>query len=221
MDYKLAYILPSRERPQKFFEAVFNIVDYSESDNYEIIGVLDENDPSMNNDEIREKAKGVERLRLFYGASKNKIAACNREIDKISLDTSIVCLHSDDMRYLVYGFDETIRESFKRGMPNLDGVVHFNDGHQSTTMTYTMMGINMLKQLGYLQNPIYKSVYSDNDLTEMSKAMGKHFFSPENILLHLHPIFHLTDWDQLYRKNEAAEHYKTDGETFKQRKSVN
>lgn len=193
----------------------------SDSKDYEIICAFDEDDETMNNEEVREKIKEYSNVKYFYGLSANKVAACNREIDKISSDTSIVCLHSDDFEYLKYGFDEDIREAFKKNWPNLDGVVHFNDGYQSNTMTYTMMGIVLLKQLGYLYHFDFQSVYCDNHITEMTQKMAKYAYEDKSILRHNHPIFHKSEWDDLYRRNESPEFYQIDHETFLRLKANN
>lgn len=218
---KISYILPSRSRPDKLFDCLFNIRDLSISKNYEIICAFDEDDQTMNNEEARERLKEHENVKYFYGFSGGKVAACNREAARITEDTDILCLHSDDMNFLSYGFDDEIREAFKNHCPNLDGIIHFPDGHQSNTMTYTIMGINLFKQLGYLYNPIYRSVFADNELTEMCRAMFKYTFIDKNILIHAHPIFNLCEWDELYRLSESPENYTIDGATYKKRKENN
>lgn len=221
IDARITYIFPSRSRPQRLFDALANINDLSESENYEIICAFDEDDLSMNNDEVREQLKQYNNVKYFYGLSANKVAACNRETNKISPETSIVCLHSDDFEYLEYGFDGVIREVFNTNFPEFDGVVHFHDGHQDRTMTYTIMGINLFRKLGYLYHRDFFSVYADNQLTEMAQIMNKYVYSDKRILRHNHPIFHLSAWDDLYRKNEAPEHYHQDRETFLKQKANN
>lgn len=214
MDYQITYIFPTRQRRNKAFAALDNIHSLSDSDNFEVILVMDNDDSEMNNDEVKEKLKSYPKVKPYWGLSANKVSACNREIDKISQDTSIVCLHSDDMTYIIKGFDTEIRAAFDSYSLNLDYVVHFPDSHQVRTMTYTMMGINMLKRLGYLYHPSFESVYCDNLLTEMAKAKNKYVFVNKQILVHAHPIFKLSANDSLYQRNEAQEYYIKDRETF-------
>lgn len=218
---KISYVFPSRSRPNKLFDSLFNISDLSMSKDYEVICALDEDDETMNDQEVRERFNEHPNVKYFYGVSKGKVSACNREAHRVSDDTSIICLHSDDMHFFEYGFDDEIRKAFTGSCPNLDGIIHFPDGHQNRTMTYTMMGVNLFRQLGYLYNPIYLSVFADNELTEMCKLMGKYSFIDKNILIHAHPIFNLCQWDELYRISEAPENYVLDGATYKQRKDNN
>ena len=83
------------------------------------------------------------------------------------------------------------------------------------------MGINLLKKLGYMYYGEYYSVFADNDLTEMTKLMKKYVFIDKAILLHVHPVFNLCEYDEQYRKNESQEHYINDGNIFKKRKQEN
>lgn len=219
---KISYIFPSRSREKKFFEALANINDMSDSKEYEIICALDEDDVFMNNEGVREKIKEYDNVKYYYGYSGSKVAACNREAHRVSDDTSIICLHSDDMVFLEYGFDDVIRDAFKQHFPNLDGVVHFPDENaRDRTMTYTMMGVNLYRQLGYLYHPDFESVYPDNHITEMTRQMGKYAFVDRRILNHLHPIWQLGEWDSQYRHSERPEVYQKDHQTFERHKANN
>lgn len=219
---KISYIFPSRSRPKKFFEGLANINDMSDSDDYEIICALDQDDETMNSGEIIEEAEDYNNVKIFYGLSGGKISACNREVSKISHDTSIICLFSDDMKFLKFGFDNDIRDAFSKFFPSLDGVVHFPDSHAlARTMTMTMMGVNLYKQLGYLYHPDFFSVYADNHITEMAKAMNKYVFVNKKILDHFHPGWNMAEWDDQYRRTEAPENYKRDRDTFNKLKANN
>lgn len=219
---KISYIFPSRSRPQKFFDCLANINDLSDSKDYEIICSLDEDDHTMNTEGVVERAKEYENVRCFYGLSANKISACNRETNKISEETSIIVLQSDDMIWEEYGFDNEIREAFRQHFPNLDGVVHFPEEKSADrTMVLTIMGINLFKKFGYLYHPSYESVYADNDLTEMTKLMGKYVFINKRMYSHRHPIWNRSEWDDLYRHSERPEVYQKDRTVFEKRKAIN
>lgn len=219
---KITFIFPSRSRPTKFFNTLDVIRNLCKSDNYEVICALDEDDVTMNNDGVRKNLGAYKNVKYFYGTSTGKINACNREIDKISSDASIVILQSDDMRWEQHGFDDVIRESFTKHFPDCDGVLHTNDGKVGIrTMTLTIMGIKLLKQLGYLYYPDYISVYADNDLTELTRMMGKYVYVDKVLCRHFHPIYNLTSWDLQYRQTESKENYKHDKKIFEKRKSEN
>lgn len=219
---KITYIFPSRSRPEKFFNCLANINDFSDSKNYEIICALDEDDETMNNEYVKNKVLEYDNVKCFYGVSKNKISACNREVERVGGDTSIIVLQSDDMVWEEYGFDDEIRAAFEKHFPDFDGVIHFPEEKSADrTMVLTIMGIALFKQLGYLYHPLYESVYADNDLTDMAKKMGKYAFVNKRMYSHHHPIWNRSEWDELYRHSERPEVYQKDRLVYNERKSKN
>lgn len=221
MDKRICYVFASRSRPEKFFNCLNNIQDNSNSENYFVIAKLDDDDASMNNDDVKERLKEYPEVEVKWGASDNKIHAINRGLENLP-QCDIIIVQSDDMVFEVFGFDDEIRESFEKHFPNLDGVVHYpeiNSGER--TMVLTIMGINLYKQLGYLYHPSFLSVYADNHLTEMTKAMNKYVFVNKKIYSHQHPIYKMTEWDEQYRRTESQEFYQKDHATFLRLKADN
>jgi hypothetical protein len=219
MSKKICYIFASRERPEKFFNCLDNIQDMSESKNYFVWAKLDNDDPKV--DEYKRRLDEYKEVTVKWGLSEGKIHAINRDLDDLP-DCDIIVVMSDDMVWEVFGFDDEIRNAFEKYFPNLDGLVHFPDSHAGErTVTLTIMGINLYKKLGYLYHPSYQSVYADNDLTEMTKAMGKYVFINKRIFDHYHPIWGMCDWDQQYRKTEDAKYYQQDRQTFLDRGLIN
>lgn len=128
MDKHITYIFPSRSRPDNFFKCLDNIINFSISDRFLIICVLDSNDKTMNGSEVgmkilRYQNEGINVL-ATWGTSKSKIHACNREVGIIG-ETDIVALQSDDFIFTKPGFDMDIREAYADGFK---GCVHFPDG---------------------------------------------------------------------------------------------
>lgn len=219
---RIAYIFPSRSRKTKFFNTLDNIKIFSESDNFFIVAKLDIDDTEMNNPEVIEKLKTeYPDVIVKWNLSKSKVHACNRDLEDLP-ECDIIILQSDDMVWEQVGFDNEIREGFKNNFPNFDGVIHYPEEKSvDRTMVLTIMGINLYKQLGYLYEPSFDSVYCDNHLTEMTRKMGKYIFINKRLYSHRHPIWGLCEWDLLYRKNEDAEVYEKDRETFSKLKADN
>lgn len=121
---KITYLFPSKSRKDKFFSSLANIEKNSENGNYEIIAVLDGDDTEMSNLDATQTEQYFYNFKIYYGNSTGKVDAINREINKISYDTDIVCLHSDDFVFTKFGFDNDIREAFSNGF---QGLAHFPD----------------------------------------------------------------------------------------------
>jgi hypothetical protein len=222
MTSKIVYVFPSRERPERFFKALDNLRDMSESKDYEIWAKLDLDDPAMCRPEIIEKIKTeYPEVTVKWGLSQGKIHAVNRDCEDLP-ECDIIIIMSDDIVFDVKGFDSEIKEAFQKHFPGYDGTVHFPEDHaEDRTIIVSMIGINLYKKLGYLYNPIYTSVYADNDFTELTKLMGKYVFINRRLFSHPHPGWNLCEWDALYRRNESANLYQVDGQLFKKRQEEN
>jgi len=217
---RICYVFPSRSRPGKFFKALDNIKELSESDNYFIIAKLDEDDETMNNEEVKGRLQTeYPDVIIRWGLSKNKIHSINRGLEDLP-PCDIIIVMSDDMIWEMWGFDTEIRNSFQAHFPDFDGVIHYPDSHAlAKTMTLTIIGVNLYNQLGYLYWPEYESVFADNDLTEMTRMMGKYVYIGRRIFDHHHPIWKMSEWDRQYRKTEDKEVCKRDREVYHKRRA--
>lgn len=216
MNDKITYIFPSRLRPTAFFATLNNIIGLSMKEDYCIIATLDEDDPSMNNDSVKADIAKYEKVKVYWGLSKNKVDAINREVDKIPDDTDIIILMSDDMKFIVNGFDEIIRVEMQKNFPDKDGVLHFMDNTpaRDKMITLSIMGILYFKRFGYLYHPDYASVYCDNEFTTVAQKTGKYKLMREHIYEHSHPVWGTAPNDDLYKRNEEPISYAKDKDTY-------
>ena len=216
---RICYSFASRNRPQKFFNCLDNIQDMSDDKNYFVWAKLDNDDPVA--DIYIARLHEYPELTTKWGLSTNKVHAINRSMDDLP-PCDIIIMMSDDMVFEVYGFDNDIRDAFKKHFPDLDGSIHFPDSHAlSRTITLSILGINLYKRLGYLYWHEYDNVYPDNDFTEVVRGLNKYAFVDKKIFDHYHPIWQMAAWDEQYRKTEAPEGYHKDHQTFLKRKSEN
>ena len=122
---KLLVKFPSRNRPDKFK----NILDdYTSkvSGKHEVRFVIsmDSDDPTMNNDEIKnylegKRDEGVD-LVYYYGESKTKVEACNANMDGETFD--VLLLISDDMALNSDNYDEIIIIGSGKGLVSVSSV---------------------------------------------------------------------------------------------------
>lgn len=127
----------------------------------------------------------------------------------------MLMLASDDMIPVQMGYDEVIAQVYKQEFPDYDGAIKFWDGlrpKEDPLMTLTVMGFPLYKQFGYIYNPEYKSLYCDNEQTQVCAALGKLRRCDICIVQHQ---WTGKPWDALHARNENAEMYRVDGETFK------
>ena len=184
---KILFKYPTRMRPDWFRSTLYKYYNLMHANNFEFVVTLDSDDETMNNEPMRMYMDGVRNLSYFYGNHKDKIAACNADID-LKKAWDILVLVSDDMIPVVSGFDKIIIESMQKHFPNLDGAVHFSDGYEGDkrNITYSIMGRKLYEKIGYVYHPDYKSFYCDNEFTDVVRNMKKYIYDTRVIVEHQH-----------------------------------
>jgi hypothetical protein len=149
-----------------------------------------------------------------HGMSNNKVHAINRDLDDIP-PFDILCCHSDDMAFILAGYDDVIRQHCGE-----DDFVHFPDGYANQKLcTYAIMGVKYYKRFGYIYNPDYKSLWCDNEQTEVAKKLNRYKYVNDHILQHRHPANGFGKPDALLQLTES--YNALDKNTYIRRKAAN
>lgn len=216
---KLLIKFPSRSRPAKFME-VFNLYRSMASGKHQVKFLLsfDLDDPTMNNPGIRNwVAKQEHGVKAFWGNSKTKIEAINADLQHAE-DYDVMLLASDDMFPQVAGYDDIIIQDMNKHYPDGDGVLHYNDGKQGERLnTLCIMGKKYFDRFGYIYNPEYKSVFCDNEFTDVSRMLGKATYIDNMLIRHYWIEIGI---DALYMRNENRELYAHDNAVYNRRKEA-
>lgn len=204
---KLLIKFPTRGRKEKFFSVLDKYYsNLSDLDSTTFLISLDKDDTQMNNTEVVNKLKSYKNLKYFYGSSKNKVDAVNRDINKVN-DWDIVLLASDDMIPQIEGYDELIRNEMLKTYSDTDGVLWFNDGNRKDLNTLCILGKKYYKRFNYIYNPEYKSTWCDNEFTEVGNILKKQKFIDQIIIKHEHPDWGFGSRDDIHRLNLENENY--------------
>jgi hypothetical protein len=210
---KILFKYPSRQRPDRFFDGLQNIIDHiADKDNYHISCTLDTDDTTMNNEAVVNKINNFYNTSIAWGVSKSKIDAVNRSVPD---NWDIICVMSDDMRFRTHGFDNLIRQY----MPtDLDGFVHLMDDYaKERVCTVSILGRKYYERDGYIYHPDYYSMWCDDEESEKAKLRGKYILVPDIHLEHLHYTNgSKAKKDELYWRNDT---YNKDKVVFEQRKA--
>lgn len=226
---KIVVKYPTRGRPATFTSQLERYMRLL-SGRHEVHFVIsfDEDDETMNNGAIASHLAEVCRGRPgmvhpLCGSSTTKVSAINADLDKVhDIDPDVVVLASDDMVPVVPGYDEVIAQGMARHFPDTNGVLHFNDGFsgKERLITLVIVGGRYLRRFGYLYYPGYKSVFCDNEFTDVCRMLDKVVYSSQVIIRHDWIGYHAPD-DSLHRKNDAPEMYAHDEAVYQRRKSIN
>lgn len=220
---KILYKFPSRSRPEKFFNSLDNIFINQRHEDFIVWATLDKNDETMNTEEVKERIKRYDRAYPIFGESESKIHAVNRDME-LTPEWDILVVMSDDMVFVERGFDTTIIEDMQKYFPDLDGVLHYNDGNQmENVMTMTIYGRKYYDRFNYIYHPSYISLFADNEQTQVAKLLRKYKYMGDDkiIFKHFHPAWGLAKMDAQYIKTESREYWVKDETNYLNRKRNN
>lgn len=210
---------PTRSRPEKFFSVLDRYVKMlEEPENVHFIVSCDQDDPTMNNQEIISRLEKYQNLKFKFGNNRNKIEAINADME--GQDFDVLLLASDDMIPQEFGYDTIIRQNMKKFFPDTDGVLWFNDGYQANNLnTLCILGKKYYDRFGYIYHPSYISLWCDTEFSEVSKMLNKVKYISHVIIKHEHPVWMKEPWDELQIKNDSFNN--RDMANFMERKKIN
>lgn len=239
---RLVVKFPTRGRPDKFISTLDRYINFASGmQDVQFVISMDHDDASMNNQNMishltRMRNQLENRVHFAYGSSKSKIEACNANIDMVKrLNPDIILLASDDMLPIVSGYDDIICKTMGKHFPNTDGVLHFNDGFSGAEklITLSILGRKYFERFGYIYHPEYKSVFSDDEFTQVARLLNKVVYIDHCIIQHqwvgipyvkaargeIRP--EELQRDALHERNEDQEMYNHDKEVFERHKENN
>ena len=202
----------SRERPQQFFEVLNKAQNLRALTETKFLITLDTNDSTMNNKESIDILNLWGNLSYHFGESKNKVDAINRDMDNAG-EWDILLLLSDDMHPTTNGYDRIIVEHFEKHFKDTDGVLWMNDGYVGKKLnTIVCIGRKYYERFNFIYNPVYKSLFCDNEFTDISVKLNKFFYLDQILIEHRHPMNIGRGSDNLYRKNDR--HFQNDKKLY-------
>lgn len=192
----------SRGRAQRFFDGMDSIVNnLGIKDKYHISCTLDSDDTVMNNEEVIRKIFSYPNVSISWGISMSKINAFNRDMPDYDWDICIAM--SDDLRFIVYGFDELIREGFRINAPDTDALLHYPDQDAKHVIPILYVaGKKYYDRDGYIYHPDYKSLWADNDSQSVAILRGKYHFLGIQIVNHLNPAYGHLPRDAMFDRQQ-------------------
>ena len=209
---------PTRERRTKFLTTLGIYQRTKTLEGTRFLITLDSNDRDMNNESCKSMINLWGNMDVVFGESRNKVEACNRDLDAYDKPWDIVLLASDDMIPRVKGYDQRIVTDMERFFPDTDGVIFYYDGFTPLN-TLCVIGRKYYDRFNYIYNPCYSSLWCDNEFMNVADIMGKQVFINETIIAHEHYSNGTGSMDRLMRKNESF--YHKDLKTYQIRKAKN
>lgn len=216
---KLLIKFPTRNRPKLFFSTFKKYQENIVNESTRFLVSIDEDDISMNNDEIISELISYNNTKVIVGKSDSKVDAINRDIN-INDDWDIILLASDDMIPQMKGYDKVITSLMQSTYPDTDGILFFNDGFQEKKLnTLCILGKKYYQRFNYIYYPEYKSTWCDNEFTIVGDILKKQTYFPMIIIKHEHPDWGYGNMDEIHEKN--YQNLNHDKDLFIERHALN
>lgn len=217
--HKLLIKFPSRSRPERFFKSLDSLYNnIGDKENFYVSCTLDEDDPTMHNDNTIANILSYGNISIEWGLSESKVHAINRDMPEYG---DIIIVHSDDMIFTCPSFDEYIRADFNDYFPELDGILHYPDGDVKEELnTMYIAGRKFYEHFGFVYNPVYKSLWCDNELLQIAKKLGKHQYINFPLYLHKNAAYGHMEKDEMFKEQQAYG-WSEDHKTFLEREQHN
>lgn len=216
---KILIQYPSRSRPVNFFDGLATIRDLSViKDELIVQVVLDYDDPKL--PEYMALLEHIDDLPILIclGKSNSKVDAINRALPPIDWD--ILLTFSDDMRFTVYGWDIMVRDQFRH--TGTDLFVHFWEKESADRVSVMdVVGRKYYLRDMWIYNPIYLSLFCDEEKTEIARIRGKYQFERQSIFIHVNPATTGVGTRDKMLNEQQELGWTVDQDTFLKRKAIN
>lgn len=210
MNKHILFNFASRSRPSKFAKLVKQIHDYC-TPPFTILAKVDEDDP------VLDEYLYTPGVQFAVGISTSKINAINRSIPADGWD--IIIDVSDDFCFTRPGFDDIIRHEC-----GPDDYLHFPEpfadseakkGKQESIVIMYCAGRDYFNRTGWIYNPVYLSLFCDNEGTAVARMNRRYKEMKEQIFFHAHPAAGYGVQDAQTKRTEGLFHI--DQATYKKR----
>jgi len=200
---KLLIKFPTRNRKSQFMSTFERYQNFISEDTTRFSITIDEDDETMNNQDVINELTSYTNTEVTIGLSKTKVDAINRDIDT-SEDWDIILLASDDMIPQIKGFDKIINTLMESNYPDTDGILFFNDGFKGQELnTLCILGKKYYERFNYIYHPEYKSTWCDNEFMMVGNLLKRQKYFPMVIIKHEHPDWGYGKHDIIHHKNHS------------------
>lgn len=205
--FKILVKYTTRGRVDRFFEGMETIYNLcSQPDYIRVLITCDEDDIEMNNESVKKRIAAYKNAHVIYGTSTGKINAINRDFDLMPeewKDWDIIANFSDDMRWVIFGWDDLIRVDYNSVSTDFSHYMAYLDTDtKSALSTLYIAGRKFFDMFGFVYDPMFISLFCDNLVEDVAKHIGKYHYTGYEIYKHLCPSYGHIPEDTMFRTQQ-------------------
>jgi len=209
---------PSRGRPEIFKSMVDHYIkNLSGKHNVRFVFTFDQDDDTMNNDDIKNYLNDLDfDLTYYYGNHFNKVEAINDNLTDQDFDILVLC--ADDI-YVTENFDDKIVQEFVNSSHGLDAILQvYTYRWEFALDVFCIIGKDYYDRFNYIYHPSYISEFCDNEYTSVAKSLDKTIETMNMILTHK---WESIKGDETRQRNMDRTLLNKDTNNFENRKAIN
>lgn len=180
---RLLIVIPTSGHPTEFFatlDAYYK--NLSKEVPYRFLVACDLNDASMNTQEVKTRLGEYPHLTVIYSKQLSKPDTYNNAVSKFSGQFDILLAANETLEPVEHGYDKKIVAAMNKNFADYDGVINFHAEPNLPINTTPVIGKAFYQRLGYVYHPDYQADYFDQELTQVSRILGKEADIQEGLL---------------------------------------
>jgi len=219
-EIQFSIIHPSRSRANWAFQSAQDLINKSSTD-LEYIVSVDTTDPQLRNYEQMFAKLEYKKCKIIIhkNDSKNCVESLNSGA-KISTGKVLIYM-SDDFLFPPRWDQLLIGEIQKRTEMKDDFVIWVYDNIQKRIMTICILSRKYYQRFGYIYNPLYESMYADNEYTDVAILLNKVIDARHLTFKHEHFSVMRKKPDAIYQIQNDPARYSKGKEIYEERKKIN
>ena len=192
---RLSLIHPSRQRVARAESALLEWTSKcSGLHDIEYILSVDADDPEL---PAYQSLANRHHVALIAAPNRTMVEAVNRGASASTGE--LLVLASDDFG-CPDGWDRALAD-VAGGRPDI--AIHVSDGYENRILTLPVVGRDLYTRLGYLFHPAYRSMFADDDLTDVARRANALVDARHLLFPHRHFIPRLADKDPTYARQNS------------------
>lgn len=222
---RILFKWPTIKRPKLFItnlKEYINKLSFDDDLEYEFLVSINSDDISMTNSEMLSEIINLGRqytpqihITIDIAKYTSKIDAINGGMANKKFDIFVMC--ADDILAKVPGFDRVIADDMMEHFGLVrPGALWYDDGRQDRIITVSVFNYALYRLFGYVYYPEYKSLYCDDEFTEV--VLENNIVKKINTKLFCHAHTDITGKDHVYI--ESIKNSEHDRDLYLNRKLV-
>lgn len=201
----ITVICPSRERPDKAYDAFQSFLSTVSTPAVAMFFVVDRDDPKR----AGYLEYGLPMIDFLQYEKGGMGPPLNAAAKALAAKSQILGFIGDDHRFRTPNWDVMVNTALKDG-----GICYGNDLGRPDLPTQVFMSSQIVQALGWMCLPKAKHLYLDDTWRVLGEKAECLYYIEDMIIEHMHPVYGKAENDAGYARVNASSVYSHDGQLY-------